>query len=160
MTLKSVDVGSSSADPNRSPTVAVTASGLNPDLPLDSVAIVNNNHPVAIGNQVIRTSPTTKVIMSDDVEMLFTPGSVVTCTTGLGSTIQGEVLAFDYERKLIMLKVPSNQRPGHNDVHMLNLDMVKDVQMVREVRLNENSHSTNPPTAPSISIKKVRLIVN
>lgn len=104
--------------------------------------------------------------MSNDdssVEMLFTPGSVISVTTGLNQSLTGEVLAFDYERKVIIIKLNNNNKPGHSDVHMINLNTVADVSMVKEVKpqnvQQQNNHVNNHNNAnnlvQSINIKKV-----
>lgn len=103
--------------------------------------------------------------MSNDdssVEMLFTPGSVISVTTGLNQSLTGEVLAFDYERKVIIIKLNQSNKPGHCDVHMVNLNTVTDVSMVKEVKPNnvQNNHAVNNHNnannlVQSINIKKV-----
>ena len=44
--------------------------------------------------------------------------------------LEGEVVAFDAPTKMLVLKsTASNKRAALNDVHFLNLAMVKDVQV-------------------------------
>lgn len=105
--------------------------------------------------------------MSNDdnsVEMLFTPGSVISVTTGLKQSLTGEVLSFDYERKVIIIKLINNNKPGHSDVHLINLNTVADVSMVKDGKphVQQNNHVNNHNNAnnlvQSINIKKVTTI--
>ncbi|XP_026293853.1 protein LSM12 [Frankliniella occidentalis] len=67
------------------------------------------------------------------VSECFNIGSVVACKTCYEKEIEGEVLAFDPQTKMLILKCPaSSGRPSRNDVHMVNLSMVSDVQVKRE----------------------------
>uniref|UniRef100_UPI00358E0351 protein LSM12 isoform X2 n=1 Tax=Myxine glutinosa TaxID=7769 RepID=UPI00358E0351 len=67
-------------------------------------------------------------------------GSRVSCLTCLGQKIRGEVLAFDYQSKMLTLKCPSSSGRAHlSDVYLVNLALVKDVETLLE--------STEPPPA-------------
>ncbi|XP_020292681.1 protein LSM12 homolog [Pseudomyrmex gracilis] len=71
----------------------------------------------------------------------FTIGSTVLCKTCHEQEIEGEVLAFDPQTKMLILKCPSSSgRPSLNDVHIVNLSLVSNVQVIREV-----SSTTNEP---------------
>ncbi|XP_063984841.1 protein LSM12 homolog A [Diachasmimorpha longicaudata] len=76
----------------------------------------------------------------------FSIGSTVACKTCYHKEIEGEVLAFDPQTKMLILKCPSSSnRPSFNDVHIVNLSLVSDVQVKREVSptLNEPPQSLN-----------------
>lgn len=47
-----------------------------------------------------------------DVKTIFVAGSVVVCTTALGETIEGEVIAFDYTRRVLVLSKWSKVLPA------------------------------------------------
>ncbi|XP_020709843.1 protein LSM12 homolog A-like [Athalia rosae] len=64
----------------------------------------------------------------------FSIGSTVACKTCYNKEIEGEVLAFDPQTKMLVLKSPSScGRASVNDVHIVNLALVSDVQVKREV---------------------------
>ncbi|KAJ9592478.1 hypothetical protein L9F63_015894 [Diploptera punctata] len=68
------------------------------------------------------------------VNECFSIGSIVVCRTCYNKDIEGEVLAFDPQTKMLILKCPaSNGQPGLNDVHIINLSLVSDVQVKKEV---------------------------
>ncbi|XP_014231753.1 protein LSM12 homolog A-like [Trichogramma pretiosum] len=69
----------------------------------------------------------------------FSIGSTVSCKTCYDKEIEGEVLAFDQQTKMLILKCPSSiNQPNLNDVHIVNLSLVSDVQVKHE--------ATSPPT--------------
>ncbi|XP_046423820.1 protein LSM12 homolog [Neodiprion virginianus] len=64
----------------------------------------------------------------------FSIGSTVACKTCYNKEIEGEVLAFDPQTKMLILKCPATcGRMSLNDVHIVNLSLVSDVQVKREV---------------------------
>ncbi|XP_046995244.1 protein LSM12 homolog [Schistocerca americana] len=64
----------------------------------------------------------------------FGIGSIVVCKTCYNKEIEGEVLAFDPTTKMLILKCPaSSGRASLNDVHIVNLALVSDVQVKKEV---------------------------
>ncbi|GLG96307.1 hypothetical protein R5R35_012284 [Gryllus longicercus] len=68
------------------------------------------------------------------VNECFSIGSIVVCKTCYNKEIEGEVLAFDPQTKMLILKCPaSNGRPTLNDVHIVNLALVSDVAVKKEV---------------------------
>lgn len=68
------------------------------------------------------------------VNECFSIGSIVACKTCYNKEIEGEVLAFDPQTKMLILKCPaSNGQAQLNDVHIINLSLVSDVQVKREV---------------------------
>uniref|UniRef100_A0A8C4R8W5 LSM12 homolog b n=1 Tax=Eptatretus burgeri TaxID=7764 RepID=A0A8C4R8W5_EPTBU len=70
----------------------------------------------------------------------FSVGSRISCLTCLGQKIRGEVLAFDYQSKMLTLKCPSSSGRAHlSDVYLVNLALVKEVETLGE--------STEPPPA-------------
>lgn len=66
----------------------------------------------------------------------FTIGSIVSCRTCYGHDIGGEVVAFDAHTKMLILKCPSSSgQPRLNDVNIVNLALVSDVQIKKEVNI-------------------------
>lgn len=64
----------------------------------------------------------------------FGIGSTVACKTCYQKEIEGEVLAFDPQTKMLILQRPSSTgRTSLNDVHIVNLSLVSDVQVIKEV---------------------------
>lgn len=74
----------------------------------------------------------------------FTIGSTVACKTCYNEDIEGEVLAFDPQTKMLILKCPSsNGKSELNDVNIVNLSLVSDVQIKKEV---SSSSQESPQT--------------
>ncbi|KAG5891104.1 hypothetical protein JTB14_028492 [Gonioctena quinquepunctata] len=68
------------------------------------------------------------------VSDFFSLGSIVWCRTCYNKEIEGEVLAFDPPSKILILKcVPTNGDPKLNDVHFVNLSLVSELQVKKEV---------------------------
>ncbi|XP_012270000.1 protein LSM12 homolog A-like [Orussus abietinus] len=85
----------------------------------------------------------------------FSIGSTVACKTCYNKEIEGEVLAFDPQTKMLILKCPSSSgRLSLNDVHIVNLSLVSDVQVKREVSPTSNE----PPQSLNLErlTKRVR----
>ncbi|CAG2115545.1 unnamed protein product, partial [Medioppia subpectinata] len=79
---------------------------------------------------------TRKLMPTDDnKENMFTVGSVVSClypsaTPAVTDWISGEVMAFDYTRRILMLKRAGSDGNGrHSDIAFLNLNYVTDVRI-------------------------------
>ncbi|KAG4080048.1 hypothetical protein HA402_006360 [Bradysia odoriphaga] len=62
----------------------------------------------------------------------FTVGSTVACTTCFHKNIEGEVLAFDPETKMLILKCHSKDSSKLSDVYIVNLSLCSDVQVKKE----------------------------
>uniref|UniRef100_A0A182NMW7 AD domain-containing protein n=1 Tax=Anopheles dirus TaxID=7168 RepID=A0A182NMW7_9DIPT len=72
--------------------------------------------------------------MAGLVQDCFSIGSTVVCTTCYNANIEGEVLAFDQQTKMLILKCPSASKSAKlNDVYIVNLAMCSDVQVKKEV---------------------------
>uniref|UniRef100_A0A0K8TRH7 Protein lsm12 log a-like isoform x2 n=1 Tax=Tabanus bromius TaxID=304241 RepID=A0A0K8TRH7_TABBR len=63
----------------------------------------------------------------------FSIGSTVACQTCFDETVEGEVLAFDHQTKMLILKCPSKNSEKLNDFYILNLQFCSDVQVKKEV---------------------------
>lgn len=64
----------------------------------------------------------------------FGIGSIVVCKTCYNKDIEGEVLAFDPQTKMLILKCPSScGKPNLNNVHVVNLSLVSDVHVKEDV---------------------------
>ncbi|KAM7348781.1 LSM12 homolog a isoform 1-T1 [Cochliomyia hominivorax] len=66
----------------------------------------------------------------------FSIGSTVMCTTMFNEEFEGEVLAFDYNTKFLILKCRSKNAENLNDVHVLNLSLCSNVQVIKECNGN------------------------
>jgi len=84
----------------------------------------------------------------------FSIGSTVACRTCYDKEIEGEVLAFDQQTKMLVLKSSSScGRPSLNDVHVVNLSLVSDVQVKKEV----NPTNTEPPQSLNLQRLNTRV---
>ncbi|KAK9892386.1 hypothetical protein WA026_019838 [Henosepilachna vigintioctopunctata] len=79
----------------------------------------------------------------------FSLGSIVWCRTCNDSEIEGEVLAFDANTKILILKCSSSSGDAKlHDVQFINLSLVSELQVKKEV--------TAPPEVPqSLNIEKL-----
>ncbi|KAG8430187.1 hypothetical protein GDO86_018279, partial [Hymenochirus boettgeri] len=79
----------------------------------------------------------------------FSVGSQVSCRTCQETRLQGEVVAFDYQSKMLALKCPSSSgKPNHADILLLNLEYVSDVEVL-------NDRTQTPPPLASLNINKL-----
>ncbi|GBP95638.1 Protein LSM12 homolog A [Eumeta japonica] len=99
--------------------------------------------------------------MSTAVSDCFTIGSIVACKTCYNEDIEGEVLAFDPHTRMLILKCPSSSGDAkRNDVNIVNLSLVSEVQIKREVTTapeppqSLNLHRLNTRVRNSIETKR------
>lgn len=99
--------------------------------------------------------------MSTVVSDCFTIGSIVATRTCYNEDIEGEVLAFDPQTKMLILKCPSSSgNPKRHDVNIVNLSLVSDVQIKKEVTVvpepprSINLHRLNTRVRNAIENKK------
>ncbi|XP_076866276.1 protein LSM12 homolog B [Brachyhypopomus gauderio] len=79
----------------------------------------------------------------------FSIGSHVSCLTCLGQRLQGEVIAFDYQTKMLTLKcTPSSGKPNLSDVVLVNLAYVSEVDVI-------NDRTGTPPPLASLNFNKL-----
>ncbi|XP_047232090.1 protein LSM12 homolog A isoform X2 [Girardinichthys multiradiatus] len=79
----------------------------------------------------------------------FSVGSHVSCLTCLGQQLQGEVVAFDYQSKMLTLKCASSSgKPNLNDVILINLAYVSDVDIIHD-------RTETPPPLASLNVSKL-----
>ncbi|XP_013773001.1 protein LSM12 homolog [Limulus polyphemus] len=89
-----------------------------------------------------------KVSMAEDGEY-FSIGSIITCKTCFSQKVEGEVVAFDHQTKMLMLKCPSSTGKGNlSDINIVNLNFVEDVVVKKEA-------NSNPPPLPHLNIEKL-----
>ncbi|XP_044763938.1 protein LSM12 homolog [Coccinella septempunctata] len=83
----------------------------------------------------------------------FSIGSVVWCRTCYNTEFEGEVLSFDSNSKILILKCcSSNGDPKLNDIHFINLALVSELQVKRE--------SASPPEPlQSLNIERINIRV-
>lgn len=99
--------------------------------------------------------------MSTVVSDCFTIGSIVATRTCYDEDIEGEVLAFDPQTKMLILKCASSSgNPKRHDVNIVNLSLVSDVQIKKEVTAvpdppaSLNLHRLNTRVRNSIENKR------
>ncbi|XP_061087986.1 protein LSM12 homolog A isoform X1 [Conger conger] len=79
----------------------------------------------------------------------FSVGSHVSCLTCLGQRLQGEVVAFDYQSKMLTLKCASSSgKPNLSDVVLINLAYVSEVDII-------NDRTETPPPLASLNVSKL-----
>ncbi|XP_052257583.1 protein LSM12-like [Dreissena polymorpha] len=81
----------------------------------------------------------------------FTIGSIITCTTCYQQKVQGEVLAFDLQTKMLAIKcTPASGKHSVHDVKLFNLAYVSDVQVIKEA-----DKDTSPPPVSTLNLGKI-----
>ncbi|XP_043323325.1 protein LSM12 homolog isoform X2 [Cervus elaphus] len=79
----------------------------------------------------------------------FSVGSQVSCRTCQEQRLQGEVVAFDYQSKMLALKCPSSSgKPNHADILLINLQYVSEVEII-------NDRTETPPPLASLNVSKM-----
>lgn len=82
---------------------------------------------------------------SGPTEEFFNIGSTVSCTTRFNEEVVGEVIAFDYKTKTIVLRQPSTcGKPNLYNITLLNISNVSDVKVLNEC-------TDEPPELPPLS---------
>ncbi|KAH8286802.1 hypothetical protein KR018_011758, partial [Drosophila ironensis] len=66
----------------------------------------------------------------------FTIGSTVVCTTCFNDEVEGEVLAFDHNTKMLILKCRSKSAEELSDIYVSNLSLCSNVQVIKECNGN------------------------
>jgi len=75
-------------------------------------------------------------------------GSIVKCSTCLGSSIQGKVVAYDQQTKMLALRSNSPNKPGLYDYSMVNVGWCSNLEVIEEP-----SEPIEP--LPNLNIEKV-----
>jgi len=75
-------------------------------------------------------------------------GSIVKCSTCLGSSIQGKVVAYDQQTKMLALRSNSPNKPGLYDYSMGNVGWCSNLEVIEEP-----SEPIEP--LPNLNIEKV-----
>lgn len=89
--------------------------------------------------------------MSDLDSFAFEPGQQVRCKTRFEDSFEGEVVAFDLNSKILVLKSPTTSgNSANHDLHILVLDSVSDVEILEE----PHGESTNDMS--SIDMKHIK----
>lgn len=89
-------------------------------------------------------------MMSEDDDV-FKCGLEVSCVSCHGVTYEGEIIAYDQGRRVLVIKCPSSLGTQLNDVHLINLNNTTNVEINKDVKKeNVNSAST-----PHLDTKKV-----
>ncbi|KAL7745502.1 hypothetical protein ACLKA6_015496 [Drosophila palustris] len=83
----------------------------------------------------------------------FSIGSTVLCTTCFKDEVEGEVLAFDHNTKMLILKCHSKMTEELNDVYVMNLSLCSNVQVIKEC----NGNFIDDPQKLNLEQVKMRL---
>ncbi|XP_068157760.1 LSM12 homolog A [Drosophila tropicalis] len=83
----------------------------------------------------------------------FSIGSTVVCTTCFSEEVEGEVLAFDHNTKMLILKCRSKSTDELGDVYVMNLSLCSNVQVIKEC----NGNFTDDPQKLNLEQVKMRL---
>lgn len=75
-------------------------------------------------------------------------GGTVKCVTCLGNTVQGKVMAYDSQTRMLALRSPVPNKPGFFDYSMVNLAWCSNLELVEE--------ATEPPE-PIIHLNLAKL---
>lgn len=87
--------------------------------------------------------------MSDLDSFAFGPGQQVQCKTRFDDVLKGEVVAFDLNSKILVLRSPSSNSSNY-DLNFLVLDSVSDVEILEEARSDHNMD------LPSLEMKHIQ----
>ncbi|EDW57405.1 LSM12 homolog A [Drosophila novamexicana] len=83
----------------------------------------------------------------------FSIGSTVLCTTCFKEEVEGEVLAFDHNTKMLILKCHSKTSGELSDVYVMNLSLCSNVQVTKEC----NGNFIDDPQKLNLEQVKMRL---
>ncbi|XP_034490557.1 LSM12 homolog A [Drosophila innubila] len=83
----------------------------------------------------------------------FSIGSTVLCTTCFKDEVEGEVLAFDHNTKMLILKCHSKMTEELSDVYVMNLSLCSNVQVIKEC----NGNFIDDPQKLNLEQVKMRL---
>jgi hypothetical protein len=86
----------------------------------------------------------------------ITVGMTVTCKTCLNTEIEGKILAFDANTKMIVIKPTlALDQPLRKGPHMVNLDYIKNISIVRECMNKPPETTTTQPGAVHVNTSNV-----
>ncbi|XP_023166920.2 LSM12 homolog A isoform X2 [Drosophila hydei] len=83
----------------------------------------------------------------------FSIGSTVICTTCFKEEVEGEVLAFDHNTKMLILQCHSKASGELSDVYVMNLSLCSNVQVIKEC----NGNFIDDPQKLNLEQVKMRL---
>ncbi|EDV92211.1 LSM12 homolog A [Drosophila grimshawi] len=83
----------------------------------------------------------------------FSIGSTVLCTNCFKEEVEGEVLAFDHNTKMLILKCHSKTTEDLSDVYVMNLSLCSNVQVIKEC----NGNFIDDPQKLNLEQVKMRL---
>jgi len=92
--------------------------------------------------------------MADNVlsftDETFRVGSLIKCDLNTKKSIEGEVVAWDQTNQVLILKSESKTRSNLSNVQIINLEFIRDIQIVR------GSPHTNPPPTASLNVQRLQ----
>ncbi|XP_046846459.1 protein LSM12 homolog A-like [Xenia sp. Carnegie-2017] len=74
-------------------------------------------------------------------------GSRVSCTSLNGEKVEGEVLAYDGEHKILVLKIPSGEK-GKCNINFFNTEILSDFKILEEAK-------KSPSPLPALDMSKI-----
>ena len=93
--------------------------------------------------------------MAELDSLAFEPGQQVQCETRFKDVFKGEVVAFDLNSNILIIKSPSTSgNNAQHDLHFLVLDSVADVKLLEEQQHGDSSNDLPSIDMKSISLKK------
>lgn len=118
-------------------------SGSNSNLSTTATSTDQQNSGVVVDQQTALLNPNN--FMAPPL------GGIVKCTTCLKNTLQGKVVAYDQQTKMLALRTPVPNKPGYYDFSMINVAWCSDLEVVEE---------PSEPLEPLINLnsKKVNII--
>lgn len=95
-----------------------------------SISNANNTNSTLISNP----NETTNITDPYNSNNFMAPpiGSTVKCVTCLGNNVQGKVIAYDQQTKMLSLRSNSSNRPGLYDYSMVNVAWCSNLQVIEE----------------------------
>lgn len=75
-------------------------------------------------------------------------GGTIKCVTCLGNTVQGKVIAYDQQTKMLALRSIASNKPGQYDYSMVNVSWCSNLEIIEEP-------SEPPETLSNLNIQKL-----
>jgi len=80
----------------------------------------------------------------------FSIGSLISCKTCTNKEVEGEVLAWDPTKKVLIIKSESMTRSNHSDIQIVNLDFVS------EVKVKKDNSSSGQQSPCSLNVQRLK----
>jgi len=114
----------------------------------------NRTPPKSINGKMpsVANSPSTEALSNEMANMVlkkisYPVGSKITAKLNTGSEMKGEIVAYDSEYKVVIMRTPGS-RPGHHNVSILNLVNCAEIKVDEECK-------ESPGGMPEMSMQKL-----